>query len=102
MTIYRDDTFFFFRDVKDENGNFEDPDSHLIQVFKPDGEKQGDDMTAPVKRDSETGKFKQAWTAPSDAVYGKGWRCDWTVTKGSAKKKEITWFEITEIKPPDV
>jgi hypothetical protein len=77
----------------DKTGALVDPDSHVIQLLKPDGSQQGSNYTSPTKRD--TGRFYQNIVIPSGGVAGE-WKVSWAATLSALTSTKRVSFKVIE------
>jgi hypothetical protein len=77
----------------DKTGALVDPDSHVIQLLKPDGTQEGTDYASPTKRD--TGRFYQNIALPADAETDE-WKVSWAATLNSLTSTKRISFKVIE------
>lgn len=81
-----EETFEIEATCTDFNGSPITPDSHLIQLFKPDGTQSGGDATTPTPEGEEgSGEFSQRFVIPADGPAGI-WIVKWVYDVSGEKK----------------
>jgi len=93
------ETFRIENEIRDfpppgeSEGDLLDPDSHKIQLLKPDGTQQGDDETSPTR--VSLGNFYQNFTIPVLGPKGE-WMVEWTVTVGTEDTPERIRVKVVD------
>ena len=85
------ETFQVKNTTKDFNGDVLEPDSHSIQLYKPDGTAQGSAETSPS---GSTGVYTQKLTIPTAGPAGE-WYVDWTFIESGEKTPRMIRFKVT-------
>ena len=93
--VRKGETFRIYDTFEDEDGTKYDPDTHSIQLYKPDGSAQGSAETSPTN--TATGEFYQDLTIPSDGVIGE-WAVEWTAVYSSKSVIDLVRIKVTERK----
>jgi len=79
--------------ITDYDGSTLDPDSHSIQLYKPDGKTQGDAETSPTY--VSAGFYYQDFAIPALGPKGE-WMVTWIVTVGTENTPERIRIKVVE------
>ena len=82
--LYPGDRVRIDAEIKDEDGNLTNPNTHSIVLKDPDGVQSGSAMTNPTQ--NGIGDFSQKIDIPSDAEAGI-WTVEWTAGFTGAGQK---------------
>ena len=95
--VHWGETFRIDNEVRDlpvppaDEGELADPDSHSIQLYKPDGTVQGTAETSPHR--TSKGLFDQTFMIPVTGPSGE-WSVTWTVTFTGENTPESIKFKV--------
>lgn len=96
LVVIRGDTVRFENTITDYDGGPLEPDSHVIQLLKPDGTQEGDDMISPS---GSAGSYTQDVDIPIDGPHGE-WVLEWQIFVGVAedakRSTERTRFRVVD------